>query len=504
MKTHSLLYVAIIFFVILGSSCRKDFNFEDSTGNLSFSKDTVYLDTVFSTINSSTYGFKVYNKSNTDLQIPTIKLAKGANSYYKLNVDGQAGESFTNTPLYAKDSLYIFVEINVPNTKVSDFLYTDAILFDSGSNTQKVELVSLVKNAIFLFPTKFEDGTTETIVLKLEESNEELTREGFSLKEDDLHFTASKPYVIYGYATVPKNETLIIDAGARIYFHKNSGILIKDNASIKVNGKLSADENLLENEVIFEADRLEPSYTNVAGQWSGLWIEKGSTNNTINYATIKNASIGIYINGKRESNTTTLTLSNTQIYNSLQTNIYALNSNIEAYNCVIANAGYASLQLKQAGTYNFNHTTIANYWSRTYRTGTALQINNTSTNNTATTLEVNFTNSIIDGNATNELLLIESPSNPLSFKFTNCIIKFDTKVTSNLYNFKDELHYTLPYISAETAFANPLKNNFKIQNNSVAIDNADKNNALKTPLDIKGNNRTISPDIGAYEFSPNN
>ena len=109
MKAHSLLYIAIIFFVILGNSCRKDFNFENSTGNLSFSKDTVYLDTVFSTINSSTYGFKVYNKSNTDVQIPKIELAKGVHSYYKLNVDGQAGDSFTNTPLYAKDSLYIFV-----------------------------------------------------------------------------------------------------------------------------------------------------------------------------------------------------------------------------------------------------------------------------------------------------------------------------------------------------------------------------------------------------------
>ncbi|MCL5244737.1 hypothetical protein M4I21_02885 [Cellulophaga sp. 20_2_10] len=504
MKAHSLLYIAIIFFVILGNSCRKDFNFENSTGNLSFSKDTVYLDTVFSTINSSTYGFKVYNKSNTDVQIPKIELAKGVHSYYKLNVDGQAGDSFTNTPLYAKDSLYIFVEIHALNVESSNFLYTDAVLFDSGNNTQKVELVSLVKDAIFLFPTKFEDGTTETIILTLDENNEELTKEGFALTDQNLNFTANKPYVIYGYATIPENETLTIEAGARIYFHKNSGILIKDQASIQVNGKLSTNQDLLENEVIFEADRLEPSYKNVAGQWGGLWFTKGSINNSINYATIKNASIGIYINGKTENKTTTLTLSNTQIYNSLQTNVYALNSNIDVYNCIIANAGFASLQLKQTGTYNFNHTTIANYWTKTYRTGTALQINNTSTTSVANTLEANFTNSIIDGNATNELLLLESSSNVLNFKFTNCIIKFDTEITSNLYNFKDITHYILPYISAETAFINPLKHNFEIKNNSAAIDNADKNSALKIPLDINGNSRTSSPDIGAYEFAPNN
>ncbi|HLW61948.1 MAG TPA: hypothetical protein VKY33_00985, partial [Flavobacterium sp.] len=56
----------IVFFLIFGlTSCRDDFHFEPSSGSeLTFSKDTVYLDTIFSNIGSSTYNLKVYNNSD--------------------------------------------------------------------------------------------------------------------------------------------------------------------------------------------------------------------------------------------------------------------------------------------------------------------------------------------------------------------------------------------------------------------------------------------------------
>jgi hypothetical protein len=84
----------ILFFVSLAitvSSCRQDFVFEPSTGDLFFSKDTVYLDTVFTNIGSSTYTLKVYNRSNKDIKIPTIQLGKGQNSKYRMTVDGMTG-----------------------------------------------------------------------------------------------------------------------------------------------------------------------------------------------------------------------------------------------------------------------------------------------------------------------------------------------------------------------------------------------------------------------------
>lgn len=85
-----LSLIGILFY----TSCRKDFNTVQSTGSLTFSKDTVYLDTIFSNIGSSTRSFKVYNKSNDAISIPSITLQNGLGSFYRLNVDGISSPIF--------------------------------------------------------------------------------------------------------------------------------------------------------------------------------------------------------------------------------------------------------------------------------------------------------------------------------------------------------------------------------------------------------------------------
>ena len=80
--------------ILFLASCRDDFETFPSTGDLSFSKDTVYLDTIFTNIGSSTYNLKVYNKSGKSIYIPSIRLGRGENSEYRLNVDGVPGKSF--------------------------------------------------------------------------------------------------------------------------------------------------------------------------------------------------------------------------------------------------------------------------------------------------------------------------------------------------------------------------------------------------------------------------
>ncbi|MEG0917817.1 MAG: hypothetical protein RSF68_12465, partial [Myroides sp.] len=157
-----LYNIILIACLVSLASCRDDFNFEPATGSeLTFSKDTVYLDTIFSNIGSSTYNLKVYNNSNKDIKIPSIRLGKGDNSNFRLMVDGMPGKSFENIELLAKDSMFIFVETTVDikqQTNNKDYLYTDEILFQAGSNQQKVNLVTLVKDAVFLYPQKFQDG----------------------------------------------------------------------------------------------------------------------------------------------------------------------------------------------------------------------------------------------------------------------------------------------------------------------------------------------------------
>ena len=124
-----LLLLILVGFAVSLTSCRNDFEFESSTGNLRFSKDTVYLDTVFTNIGSSTYTLKVYNKSDKNISIPKVQLAKGEASKYRMMVDGMPGKVFDNVELLAKDSMFIFIEVtaNVIDANTTDFLYTDQI-----------------------------------------------------------------------------------------------------------------------------------------------------------------------------------------------------------------------------------------------------------------------------------------------------------------------------------------------------------------------------------------
>ena len=320
--------IAIIFW----SSCKNDFNFEISSGNLSFSKDTVYLDTIFSNIGSSTYNLKVYNNSDENIIIPNINLGEGESSYYRLNVDGiygsgsSAGKYFENIELLANDSLYIFIETTVDignlSTQSSQFLYTDYIQFNNGEDLQKVELVTLIKDAVFIYPQRYFDNQSNQYIIETlsfdvdgDGINDETNIQGRFLSESELNFTSEKPYVIYGYAAVPENEILTINSGSRVHFHANSGLIVTNGGSLKINGEFSLVQETLENEVIFEGDRLEPIFEDIPGQWGTIWLLDGSLDNEIHYTTIKNSSIGLYVSGDYEHDQEKLFITNSKIYN---------------------------------------------------------------------------------------------------------------------------------------------------------------------------------------------
>ncbi|MEM1003093.1 MAG: hypothetical protein AAGH46_10635, partial [Bacteroidota bacterium] len=380
MKRH-LLYILGIIFLMTWSSCREDFEFEPSTGNLVFERDTVYLDTVFTNIGSSTYNLKVYNRSDNDIVIPSIQLEQGVNSFYRLNVDGstglqgaQQGKVFENVELLAEDSLFIFIETTVDIEQLSQsdiqFLYTDRILFDTGSNQQDVDLVTLVKDAVFIFPDRDpETGIVETLSFDTNGDGnlEETEIQGRFLSDEELTFTNEKPYVIYGYAAVDANKTLVMDPGARVHFHRDSGILVTSGGSLEINGELSSDQELLENEVILQGDRLEPFFEDVPGQWGTLWLFNESVDNQMNYATIKNATVGILCEGDDQSETDKLIISNSQIYNSSAFGILGRATSISAENLVINNSGQGSFAGTLGGRYTLTHCTIANYWNNSFR-----------------------------------------------------------------------------------------------------------------------------------------
>lgn len=506
----SLILIFLTALVALSTSCRRDFDTVPSNGRLEFSRDTVYLDTVFTNIGSATFRLKVFNRSGSDISIPSIRLAGGENSPFRLNVGGDPGKSFENVRILERDSLFIFMEttLNISDFTASEkeFLVTDEILFDTGVNEQKVTLVSLVRDAVFLFPKRLQDGTKETLLLGLDEEGNEIRVEGFFLEDNELQFTNEKPYVIFGFAAIPPNKTLTVDAGARIHFHANSGLIAANQSTLLVNGAPSNTE-ALENEVIFEGDRLEAAFDDIPGQWTAIWLTAGSGGHQINHATIKNSTIGILVESNEDPSTPTLRIRNSQIYNSGSVGLLARGSYVEGSNLVINRTGQISLFLSFGGRYDFVHSTFANFLNLNQRQFPAVIMTNTFNLPDGTVLtndltQARFENSVIEGNASNELDFEASSNAAFNFQFVNTQIRFQNpgRVADNpLFDFENSALYENISLNLEPFFVDARNNDLRITNQSEFIGLGTLAGAARAPLDLLGTNRTASPDLGAYQ-----
>lgn len=485
-----------------------DFSTQLSSGKLEFSRDTVYLDTVFTNIGSSTYRLKVYNRENHAITIPSIRLGRGVGSGYRLNVDGKPGQFFENVDILAKDSIYIFIETTINYNAISDPLYVDELLFDAGINEQKVNLVTLVQNAHFLFPSKT-NGVIETLVL----DGQTTLLKGRYLTDNELTFTNQKPYVIYGYMAVGDAQnnpkTLTIQPGAKVYFHANSGLIVNPNSSLHINGILNVD-GFPETEVILQGDRLEHSFKNIPGQWGTIWLRQGSVNNQIQYATIKNGNIGLLVDGYTNANTPVLNIQNTQIYNFSQFGIFARLSNILGKNLVFNNFGMGAFAGTQGGVYDFLHCTFANYWSG-IRSFPTVYLNNFYTEDQVNYVafhlnRANFTNCIVYGSNNIELKLEKVNAGNFNYLFTNNLIRFNdagNNFTNNpLYNFTNTNHFVGNLFNLTPDFKNDF---IKINKMWVGANSAGKTKALwdnatqLIPTDITGKPRPNPADLGAYQ-----
>jgi len=484
--------------LITVSSCRKDFSAIPNFGTLKFSKDTIFLDTVFTNIGSATYNLKVYNRGNNAITIPRIGLENGTSSNYRLNVDGIPGKEFNNIDILAEDSIFVFVETTIDASSITNPLYTDRILFDTGTNQQDVDLVTLVQDANFIFPGK------DPISMKIDSltlDGQATTIKGRFLEDTELTINNTKPTVIYGYAAVSANKTLTINAGSQIYFHDNSGLIIDKDATLRVNGTISE-------KVTFQGDRLENSFSKIPGQWGTIWMRAGSKNNEIKHAQIRNGIIGILIDSISSNNSPTLKLENSEIYNNSNFGILARETNIKAHNIVIGSAGQASLAATIGGTYNFTHATFANFWNNGIRQLPAVLINNffiflDDNGNEITVAKdlqaANFTNCIFEGNTNIEFLIDKVDGSLFNYNIRNCLISFNDINNTFIGNLEmdfSNINYQNNIINGFSDFRNSQNEDFIIGEESAAIQKA-----ITTPfaLDILGVDRKNSPAIGAYQ-----
>ena len=455
----------VIFTLIVVGSCKKKAQIDSNPAfKLTFSTDTVFFDTVFTTLGTVTQRLIVHNNNTNKIQVSSIKLAGGSNSVFSLNIDGNPGSTASNVDIAGHDSLYIFVKVTLnPNNQNNPLIIADSILFNTNGNQQKVELVAWGQDAYFY----------KNMLLKGTNS-----------------WDSIKPRVIYGYLRVDTGASLYISAGTKLYFHKSAYMAVSNQSTLDIEGSY-------EHQVRFMGDRLDPFYRDLPGQWDGIYLEKGS-NSTINYAFIKNGNFGVSVDSAIHIDQPMLTINNTIIQNMVYDDIYAYATNISSVNCVLEDCGGSSLALDFGGNYTFKQLTIGNYWSNSVRLNSALYLSNYTSDTSGhitynNLVNADFGNMIVYGTQDDEINFDAKGSALFNYTFDHCLLK-TKKNTSNGSIFMNCI------INKDPGFVDVYKYNYEIDSISPAIGNG--SSLLGVQLDIKGNPRSPYFDIGAYQYEP--
>lgn len=484
-------FLVLLFTLFSLISCRTDMDFEPLDQPLRLSTDTVFLDPVFSETTSSSYLIKIYNTSNKNIKIPQVTLGKGDQSYFNLLIEGVSGKHFSNVELLAKDSLYVFIHtVGKADPQSNEFIYTDQIRLQGYNQPQSIELITVIKDAYFLHPAKAEQQVLHQVQL-----NEEQTIEGFYLGDTKVHaqntlkMNNSKPYVIYGYALIPENQTLYIEQGTQIYFHENSGIVGLKGSAIQATGTL-------EQPITLRQDRLESPYAYTAGQWSGVRLQNPGPS-VLNYVSIEQAKIGLFLD-----HATDITIANTTLFNHSYTALEAVNSTIIGQNIVAANTQNATVVLRDGGNYVFQHCTFSNTGFRPDQMAMRIE------NNTDFPFErLLIQNSILHSAIAQSFVLSSTDTSSIRFESTALKDTSKRNTTNPLYNYTNELLYfnTVLLDTPELAaidFHDPKTNQYYYSSLMThLIGKGDVAIANRIPQDINGKSRTTTPDLGAYQHS---
>lgn len=473
-------FTLLFFTLLIFSSCKKVEQVADATAKPSFSTDSVLFDTVFTTVGSTTKTFKIYNRNSQQINISRLFLATGSSSQFRINVDGVSGTSLNDIEINGGDSLFVFVQVTVNPTGVnSPLLIRDSIVFETGNNRQHVMLTAIGQDVYLHKPDHF--STTGFPPYSIITCN-------------DL-WTNDKPHLIFGYAVVDEGCTLTIQQGARVHLNNKAVLWVYKGGTLIVQGAKN-------NEVVFQGARLEADYKDVPGQWGKIWLSSESKNNVIDWAIIKNGSIGVQADTLGDPVNPTLLITNTIVKNMSAAGIYGQGTHIRGYNCVFANCGQYVAALTIGGKYKFEHCTFANYWTEGSRSTPLLAMSNyyVDVNSTIQIRDLDsayFGNCIMYGNLEEEIGLDSSTFGGIfNYKFDHCLIK-------TALNTANSVHYNTVSQNADPQFVNVSLNNYQLKATSPAIDAGDTQIFIGT--DLNGANRpnsstTSLPDLGAYEY----
>jgi hypothetical protein len=451
-------------------SCEEDRYFSSGNAVLEFSQDTVMFDTIFTVLGSTTQSFRVINPRSRPVTVSSIRLAGGSDSFYRLNIDGEPVNERADVVIPAFDSIYIFVEVTInPNGVDQPLVVQDSVLFETGNTLQDVDLVAWGQDFNLI---KGEVLQTQT-------------------------WADKKPYLVYDSAYVDSGQILTIAPGSRVYFH--------DRAYLKAFGAVEAT-GTVEEPILFAGDRLEEMYEDIPDQWQGIILYPNDIESTFTNVEIKNANSGLVVFTTDNENAAKVKLHNVIIQHMSWAGIFAVNSNLEASNTLVADCGYYCVAFSLGGNYEFNHCTIANYWTMK-RNGPALIISHFLEYGNYTYVnelkQANFKNSIIWGSANSELSIKKYEDLQMNYHFDYCMVKTGDSINTENYpeNFTNLVDDYIHPDSVKHLFIDPYAYNFNLDTLSLAKDAGNIEYGKLAPYDLNNVSRLedIAPDLGAFE-----
>ncbi len=455
----------ILLFVVALASCKKDSFITSPDASLSTSRDSLFFDTVFTSIGSVTQSFKIYNNNNQKLNISQVKLAGGSASPFKINIDGTPGPQLNNIEVNANDSLYIFVQVNVdPTSGTLPFILSDSIQIDYNGNKRFVQLQAYGQNAHFL--------RNETI------------RQFTVWNGSDL------PFVILGGLRVDTGVILHLTAGVKVYFHADAPLIV--DGSFEVNATAI-------NPTILSGDRTDADYKDLPASWPGIIFRNSSKKNWLIHATIKNAYQGIVSQGLSAVNPK-VSLSQCVISNAYDAGILGVSTSIYADNCLVSNCG-SNINLVYGGDYRFVNCTVASYGNFyvPHKTPVLQVADYISQNNIIYTAPLNasFINSIFwgdFGSVDNEVLVEKKGPGPFSVLFDHVLYKSKTDPSFSTLN--AVLKNIPPLFDSINTTKSIYDFHFTKSPNAPAI-----NAGIPTIFgrDLEDKVRDAQPDLGCYE-----
>lgn len=456
----------------------------DRSTTLSFSTDTVRFDTLLASVPSATKTLIVYNRADEGLRIITIGLEKGADSPFRVNIDGQdlsrtADNMAADFDVRRRDSIIVRIEVTMPtHDEDTVFSATDRLLFTLESGIrQTATIVAYGMNADF--------------------------QHGWVITKDTT-LTPRRPIVIYDSLVVAKDVTLTLEAGTQLLFHEGAGI--------DVRGRLVA-HGTLEQPVVLRGDRTDHifdylTYDRLPSRWQGMRLYPESADNQLDYLDLHSGCYGILCDSAL-ADTLKLRLTNCRIHNIGGDGLRVKAARVEAVNTEISNTLGHCVSLI-GGTSQFTHCTVAQFYPFDANRGDALRLTNRGEDDTYYPVHAaRFVSCVFTGYAEDVIMgsWFENQDYEANYYFQNCFLA--TEVTEDPARFvnityDDPKSETYSYRNFRLVDTHNFIYDFTPDSLSAIRGVADPHTAAGIPLDRLGRSRTSdeAPDAGCYEYVP--